>query len=216
VLAAKTLHRKSNRAWTSGVLLGFLASLICCSSASAGAVSFHVIDGSGADTKDVLVIVQDLRVRDSDEVFRALTDAQGRVPASRLEKGLYRMIAVTPYGLWEPFVREFLVGAADSEMVVRLKPLPTHGYGDVITVPPQGSTLLEIRKRDGTPAQGVDVHVRDAEATLHTRQWYKTDAKGQATIQDVGKNTVAIVVFNGDLITRTIKFGTDRVIIILP
>ena len=212
----KSFHRNSNRTWASSVLLGFLASLICCSFASAGEVSFHVIDGSGADTKDVLVIVQDLRVRDSDEVFRALTDAQGRVPARPLEKGLYRMIAVTPYGLWEPFVREFLVGAEDYEMVVRLEPRPTHGSGDILIVPPQGSTVVQVRNGDGTPAQGVDVHVRDAEATLQTRQWYKTDAKGQATIEGVGKSTVVIIVSKHNLITKTIKSGTDRLIINLP
>jgi hypothetical protein len=198
------------------LLIGLLVTLICCSYVSAGQVSFKIADASGAELKGVLVIVQDLRVRDSDEVFRALTDASGRVPAQHLEPGLYRLIAMTPYGLWRSEIREFLVGTENSEIVANLELLGTHGYGDIVIVAKRTRIVVEVKQRDGTPASAVYIHVRDREATQYKLGWYKTDQMGRANVLDVGDGTVLVIVANGNLITKTIPPHTKQITIQLP
>src|SRR5208337_2561069 len=96
-------------------------------------VKVKVEDSSGAAVKDELVIVQDLDSREH-EILRALTDPDGNAPTLQLPSGLYRVIATAPYGLWLTSVREFLVSQAPTEVILRVQPMPTHGYGDIVTV----------------------------------------------------------------------------------
>ena len=131
-----------------------------CSFAFGGETAFRVSDGSGGDLKDALVIVQDLRVRDADEVFRALTDEHGRIPPRQLPNGLYRIIATSPYGIWATQIEEFLIGPASTEISVSLRPLPTHGYGDIVPSH-EAHFTAKVSRRDGIPTREVEIHARD-------------------------------------------------------
>jgi len=192
-----------------------LITVVCCSFAFAGETAFRVTDPSGAELKDALVIVQDLRVRDADEVFRNLTDEHGRVPSRQLPDGLYRIIATTPYGLCKTHIHEFLIGPESTEIRVSLDVLPTHGYGDIVPIR-QRRVTVRVSQRDGTPAREVDIHARDADATLYTRQWCKTDEHGKASIIDMGIDMVLVIVANGRVIAREVAPNTQLVAIQLP
>jgi hypothetical protein len=192
-----------------------LIMVVCCSFALAGETTFSVTDPSGAELKDALVIVQDMRVRDADEVFRALTDEHGRVPSRQLPDGLYRIIVTTPYGLCKTHIHEFLIGPESTEIQVSLNFLPTHGYGDIVPIH-QRRVTVKVSERDGTPAREVEIHVRDEDATFYTRQWRKTDEHGEATIIEVGSDMVLVIVANGRVITREVPAHSQLVAIQLP
>lgn len=160
-------------------------------------------DSSGAVVKDELVIVQDLDNREH-EILRGLSDHTGNGPTLQLPSGLYRVIATAPYGLWQTSVREFLVGQQPTDVIVRVQPMPTHGYGDIVTV---GTTRVELKLigPDGQPANGARILIRDRDATLHLERWYKADGKGIATIDLVSKPTVAVVIYADILVTTELE-----------
>src|SRR5579872_2829876 len=163
-------------------------------------VNIKVEDGSGASVKDELVIIQDLNNREH-EVLRALTKEDGTLPPFQLQSGLYRVVATAPYGLWQTSIREFLVGQQSTEITIKVQPVPTHGYGDIVNVRTIRRQLRVIGS-DGSPASGASVLVRDRDATLHLERWYKTDKKGTTPIEMVGDPTVVVVVY-GDVLLAT-------------
>lgn len=183
------------------LLYPFLILLILGSPALAGVLSVIVSDGSGAPMKDVLVIVQDLRVRDADEVFRALTDEHGQVPSRDLPAGNYRIISTTPYGLWKPDIRELFIGTSPVEVTPRLDVVPTHGYGDVIVLP-ETHFEIEVKHQDGTPVEGAAVLVRDSEATLASRHWFRTDKNGTVKVMASGDDVILVTFSGNHVVTR--------------
>ena len=172
----------------------------------AAPATFRVLDGSGAPVKDVLVIVESLDSSYRD-VSRQLTDEQGRVRTEELKAGLYRVIATTPYGLWETAIKEFLVTDHPVDLTLTVQPQPTHGYGDIVTL---GSSRAELQvlNSDGTPASGAEVLVRDEDATLYLERRYKTDQNGKAHIELVASPTVLIIIYDGKLLTKELA-STD-------
>jgi hypothetical protein len=163
-------------------------------------VKVKVEDSGGAAVKDELVIVQDLNNREH-EILRALSDQGGNVPTFQVPTGVYRVIATAPYGLWKTSVREFLVSQQSTQVIVRVEPTPTHGYGDIVTIGTT-SVQLQVIGPDGEPANGARILIRDGDATLHLERWYETSGKGMATIELVGKPTVAVVIY-GDMLLTT-------------
>jgi len=181
----------------------FLLALVLACVASAVAadtfpVKIKVQDATGADLKDELVIVQDLNNSER-EILRTLSDQEGNIPALQLPAGLYRVIATAPYGHWETNVREFLVGQRASEISVIVQPMATHGYGDIVNL---GTARAQLRVigPSGESAKGAQILIRDRDATLYLERWYKTDDRGNATIELVGKPTVAVVIYDGVLL----------------
>ena len=128
-------------------------------------VTVVVEDSTGMALKDELVIVQDLHNRER-EVLRVLTDKSGKIPAIDLGPGLYRAIATTPYGPWQTEVQEFLVGENPMHLALHVRPMPTHGYGDIVAVRTK-KKKLKVLTPDGQAASGAEVYVRDRDATLH-------------------------------------------------
>jgi hypothetical protein len=162
-------------------------------------VKIRVEDPSVAVVKDELVIVQDLNNREH-EILRALTDRDGNAPALELPSGLYRVIATAPYGLWETSVREFLVGKQSTEVIVRVQPIPSHGYGDIWTIGTP-RVQLQVIGPDGQPAKGAHILIRDRDATLSLKRWYTADEKGVAKIELVSEPTVVVVIYGDVLLT---------------
>lgn len=177
--------------------------LALCTPVSAGVASFTVVDASGAPLKDVLVIVQDLRIRDADEVFRALTDERGRVTSRELPNGKYRVICTTPYGLWKTDIREVVIGTGATELRPALYPLGSHGYGDVVIVP-ESHFPVHVKHEDGTPCGNAAVLVRDSDASLPTRHWYRTDDAGEANVMASGTDIVIVVFVGEKVFTRAL------------
>jgi len=166
-------------------------------------VKLVVEDSAGIALKDELVIVQDLRNKEH-EVLRALTDKDGQIPKLALQPGLYRAIATAPYGLWQTEVREFLVAEKPARLALRVRPTPTHGNGDIVTVGTKRKKL-KILKTDGQPASGAEIYARDRDATLHLERWYKTNTHGETEIEIVSEPTVVVIVFDDSLTTREIR-----------
>jgi hypothetical protein len=165
-------------------------------------IDLVVEDSAGMALKDELVIVQDLRNKEH-EVLRALTDKDGQILTLALQPGLYRAIATAPYGLWQTEVREFLVTGKPARLVLRVRPTPTHGNGDIVTVGTKRKKL-KILKTDGQPASGAEIYVRDRGATVHLERWYKTNTQGETEIEIVSEPTVVVIVFSDSLTTREI------------
>ena len=161
-------------------------------------VKIKVKDASGAALKNELVIVQDLNNREH-EILRALSDQEGNGPTLELPSGIYRVITAAPYGVWQTSVLEFLVGQQSTEVIVRVQPMPSHGYGDIVTV---GTTRVQLKVigPDGHPAHGAHILIRDRDATMHLERWYKADSQGIATIELVSEPTVAVVVYDDALL----------------
>jgi|SRR5580692_6767630 hypothetical protein len=166
-------------------------------------VKVKVEDASGASVKDELVIIQDLNNRER-EVIRTLSEQDGSVPPFQLQPGLYRAIATAPYGVWQTYVHEFLVGQKSTKVIIKVQPLPTHGYGDIVSA---GGTRCQLRVigSDGLPASGASILVRDRDATLHLERWYKTDKNGTAPIELVSDPTVVVVVYGDNLLTKELS-----------
>jgi hypothetical protein len=179
-----------------------MALLVLLAMAHSTKVEIRVEDASGEALKDELVIVQDLNNREH-EVLRVLTDKSGNIPPFELSPGLYRAIATAPYGLWQSEVHEFLVGEKSVALVIRVQMLPTHGYGDIVTV---GTNFIRLRvlKTDGQPASGANVFVRDRDATLYLERCYRTNAEGEAKIELVSDPTVLVIVFRDSLTTKEV------------
>ena len=114
----------------------FLLMLVLFGTSTAAAPTFtvkiKVEDPSGVALRDQLVIVQDLNDREH-EILRTLSDEAGHISALQLPAALYRIIATAPYGLWQTSVKEVLIGEQPTEITVKVQPIPTHGYGDVVT-----------------------------------------------------------------------------------
>lgn len=183
----------------------FLALLLLLSS-SATRVDIVIEDSSGVVLKDELVIIQDLNGKDR-EVLRVLTDRYGKIPALNLEPGVYRAIATAPYGLWQTEVREFLVTDKPFQLTLNVRPMPTHGYGDIVTVGSK-KKQLKILQADGKAAVGAELYVRDREATLYLERRYKTNSRGEATIELVGKPTVVAIVYSNSISTHEVSEDT--------
>jgi hypothetical protein len=187
--------------------------------ASRPKVIIKIEDETSAPIKGELVIIQNLHATER-EILRALTDDNGDAPALDLQPGLYRLIVATPYGLWKTEIREFLVVEGRTKQIeVRVFPLPTHGYGDVIPAP--GPKIqAQVLTSDGQPASEALVLARDKEDTLYLERHYTTDAKGLATIELVGAPlnapTVIIVVYRDILVTQEVAKGTRSLVIHLP
>jgi len=150
------------------------------------------------------------------EVLRALTDLNGNVPKSDLRPGLYRVIATSPYGLWETEVREFLVkGEPDKDVVLKVRPMPTHGNGDITTVRTSWANL-HILRLDGQPASEARVLARDDKATRSLERWYKTDKEGKARIELTTEPLVLIITFEDILVTTGVTGKNLNPIVHLP
>jgi hypothetical protein len=174
-------------------------------------VDLVVEDSTGVALKDELVIVQDLR-NQAHEVLRVLSNKDGKTPTLDLQPGLYRAIATAPYGLWQTEVREFLVAEKPVRLALRVRPMPTRGYGDIVTVGTKRKKL-EILKTNGQAASGAEIYVRDRDATLHLERWYKTNAQGEAEIEIVSEPTVVVIVFGDSLTTREVSAKDSELIL---
>jgi hypothetical protein len=135
-----------------------------------------------------------------------LTDKDGQIPTLDLQPGLYRAIATAPYGLGQTEVREFLVAEKPERLALRVRPMPTHGYGDIVTFGTKRKKF-KILKTDGQAASGAEIYVRDRDATLHLERWYKTNSQGETAIEIVSEPTVVVIVFGDSVTTREI---TDK------
>jgi hypothetical protein len=177
--------------------------LLFCQLATAEAVKVRVVDESDAPIKDVLVIIQNLSKHEA-ELLRVLSDADGYVGRGELQPGLYRLIATIPYGLWRTTIKEFMVKSAPLELVLRLKVMPTHGYGDIVVV---GTTWvdLQVLRPDGRPASDAELLVRDRDATLYTERWYKADAQGRIRIEMVSDPLMLVVLCQDAIMTTEIS-----------
>ena len=180
-----------------------LAALVFAGYACAADVDVAVVDTAGVPLKDVLVIIQSLEHRDR-EPCRSLTDAQGRACHAELTPGLYRAIATTPYGAWNTKVIEFLMARAADTITLKMSPMGSHGYGDIVTLglPSAG---IQVLQSNGEPAPKALVLVRDRDATLYLERSYRTDAAGNARIELTGDPTVLVVVFNGTVLSQEVS-----------
>jgi hypothetical protein len=193
----------------------FLMALIVLSAMSSSThVDLVVEDSSGVPLKDELVIVQDLYHREH-EVLRVLTDGGGKIPSLDLHPGLYRAIATAPYGQWQTEVREFLVGERSVRLTLRVRPTPTHGNGDIVTVGTKRKKL-KVLQPNGQAASGAEIYVRDRDATLYLERWYKTNSKGEAEIELVSNPTVVVIVLGDSLATREINDNNGELTVSLP
>jgi hypothetical protein len=193
----------------------FLMTLVVLSAMNSSTqVDLVVEDFAGAAVKDELVIVQDLHNQEH-EVLRVLTDGRGKIPTLDLPPGLYRAIATAPYGVWQTEVQEFLVVGKPMHVALRVRLMPTHGNGDIITVGTKRKKL-RVLKPDGQAASGAEIYVRDREATLHLERWYKTDIQGETEIELTGNPTIVVVVHGDSLATREINDKDGEITVRLP
>jgi hypothetical protein len=193
------------------ILVAFLLPSLCF----AAPVTIRVLDGSGAPVKYTLVIVQSLDSAYRD-VTRQLTDEHGGVSAGELKPGLYRVIATTPYGLWETTIKEFLVTNDSVNLTLVAQPQSTHGFGDIVTGG-NPHVNLQVLMPDGTPAVGADVLLRDRDATLYLERRYKLDKHGKSKIELISSPTVLVIIFEGRLLTTQLaQTDTPTVIRFTP
>src|SRR6478752_9158468 len=124
-----------------------LALFLLSTSCFAAPTTIRVLDASGAPAKSVLVIVNSL---DSSyqEASRQLTDDQSRVHVVELRSGVHRVIATTPYGVWETTIKEFLVQDQPIDLTLIVRPMPTHGFGDIVPLR-SSSAQLQVLTPDG-------------------------------------------------------------------
>jgi len=189
-------------------------SLFLLSAGISTPVDLVVVDASGAGLKNELVIIQDLRDAEH-EILRVLSDKEGKIPVLSLQPGLYRAIATAPYGTWQTQVREFLVADKPLRLALEVRPMSTHGYGDIVTVGTK-KRQLKVSQADGRPASGAEVHIRDRDATLHLERRYKTNSLGEVEIELVSEPTVVVIVYGNSLTTREISESDAALAIRLP
>ena len=164
--------------------------------ATASQVTVKVADPQGTPVKSALVIVQDLRSKDH-EVFRELTGDNGALAPHALSPGLYRAIAVFPYGPWRTGVREFLV--RNDPLTVELQLTPLEQPLDVpIAI---GQLTLHVLDANGRPAVGARVLVRDNQADPGSEHWGVTDAQGNTTLVLSMDPAMLVVVYRDTLFT---------------
>ncbi len=180
----------------------------------AAPATFRVLDGSGSPIKDALIIVKSLDSGYGD-VSRQLTDEQGEVHAVELKAGLFRVIATTPYGLWETAIKEFLVAERPVDLTLKLQPQPTHGFGDIVSLG-NSRANLQVLRPDGIPASGAKVLVRDENATLHLERWYKLDDNGKASVELVGSPTVLVIIYSGTIFTTHLAQSDTHAVVRFP
>jgi hypothetical protein len=193
----------------------FLMALVVLSAmTSSTQVDLVVEDASGVALKDELVIVQDLHNREH-EVLRVLTDGGGKIPTLDLHPGLYRAIATAPYGLWQTEVQEFLVGEKPMHLALRVRPMPSHGNGDIVTVGTKRKKL-RVLKPDGQAASGAEIYIRDRGATLHLERWYRTNTQGETEIELTSDPTIVVIVLGDSLATRETNDRDGELTVRLP
>lgn len=152
--------------------------------------SIHVTvqDESGAPLPNALVIVESLN--DRKESVRYLSDANGSTPAMTLKPGLYRVIATYPYGPWQTVIREFAFPDSSNGITLRIPAKPSDEFGEIIGAP-QDELMVEVPT--GEPLVGVPVLIRTKDATHE--KWYRTGAKGEATISVIADPLIAVVLY---------------------
>ncbi|WP_353071991.1 carboxypeptidase regulatory-like domain-containing protein [Tunturiibacter gelidiferens] len=183
-------------------LFANFSSLLC---ANAAPLHVVVVDQTGAGFPDVLVIVKPLE--GGGEVFRALSDKNGTIPARDLPSGPYQLIATCPYGLCQTTVRELMVKSESFDLKLPLAVMPTSG--NTVTIGHIKHRDVEVQDRAGKPIPAVAVLVRDA--TAQHERWYKTGANGLTTI-DVppGVEMTVVAVGHGNLVSSTVKTDDDN------
>lgn len=154
--------------------------LLVAMQSSATKLHIVVFDPTGAHLPDQLVIVTSLDT--PKEVFRALSGPKGEVPDHDVAPGLYRAISTHPYGWWKTEVVEFIVGKTPASVELRIEPLGTHGFGDVVWVgPPRPELKLRFVDAAGNPAPMVSFLARDSEAQQYL--WFRANDRGEETIR---------------------------------
>jgi len=191
-----------------------LALVFLAAMTSSTKVDLVVHDSAGAPVKDELVIVQDLYNQEH-EVLRVLTHEDGKIPTLDLRPGLYRAIGTAPYGLWQTQVQEFLVGQLPVKVELSIRPMPTHGNGDIVTVGTK-KKRLKVLKANGQPASGAEIYVRDPGATLHLERRYETNTQGEVEIELTGDPTVVVIVLGDSLTTRETNDKGDELTVRIP
>jgi len=192
-------------------MIYMLLTLVLALFQSTTSVSFKVEDASGASLKDELIIVQDLDHHEQ-EVFRSLTDQDGVIASAGLQPGLYRAIAIAPYTAWQTEVKEFWVRDRPLRVTLRIKPAPTHGYGDVLVLN-AARVSIRVLESSGRPAASTSILARDALATPYLERWYTTDNEGKANIELVADPLVLVVVRDDTLTTTEISKKNESPII---
>jgi len=191
-----------------------LALIVLATMTSSTKVDLVVHDSAGAPVKDELVIVQDLYNQEH-EVLRVLTDAEGKIPILDLRPGLYRAIGTAPYGLWQTQVQEFMVGKTPMKIELSVRPISTHGNGDIATAGTK-KKRLKVLKVNGQPVSGAEIYVRDRGATLNLERRYVTNTQGEVDIELTGDPTIVAVVVGEFLTTRETNDNGDELTVRLP
>ena len=162
----------------------------------AAPVEISVTSQKGIPISDCLVIVQDLQHQEK-QLFRALTDARGKVPPHDLSPGLYRAIGTYPYGQWQNDVREFLVSGSPVQVQLKLSPVESLDLFPIAI----GRLTLHVLNADGKPVHDARVLVRDADATPSSEHWGTTDAQGVTTLELTLNPAALVVVYRDRLYT---------------
>jgi len=160
----------------------------------------RTLDSNGEPFSNVLIIIKSLD--DRTEVGRFLTDSSGRCPRVALGPGLYRVIALCPYGLCATTVCEILGTSAPSELELLVPVNPTDLSGEVVAAP---RVNLVVVTPTG-PAGGARLLVRDPEA--RREEWYRTDENGRAQIELPTDPSVVVVVYGGKVDSHRVTADT--------
>jgi hypothetical protein len=154
-------------------------------------------DPGGAALAGTLLIVRSLD--GAGELFRALTDASGELPARDLEAGRYRVIAMYPHGPWKATVREFVVERAPVTLRLALSPLPAEGKKVAAAKKARLSVLTVDAKARAVP--DVAILVRNPEATAEA--WYQTNARGEVAIDlSTFDRAITLISFHGTIVSE--------------
>jgi hypothetical protein len=185
-----------------------MAWLLFCASYATAQVEITVTSSAGAPLKDALIIVQSLQPGEH-ELFRALTDEGGKIPARDLDPGLYRAIGTFPYSRWQTEVREFLVSKAPVKVQLQL---PEKTVVDATTVS-VGRLTVHVLDAKGQPVTGARVLVRDAEAHADSEHWGTTNAQGVTTLELTSTTAVLVVINRDQLYTFPVEtWETERTV----
>jgi hypothetical protein len=161
---------------------------------TAAPVRIRVTDPAGVEGVDnVLIIVQALNGKG--EVSRDLSNSDGRVAALELPPGVYRVIAVFPYGYWFTQVREFVVADSPIDVVLNM-------HGAVVDTVQVLELELQVTviDRDGKPVENALILGRDPEAKFN--HWTRSDTHGHATVK-IGVNGADVVaIYKGQVISK--------------
>jgi hypothetical protein len=174
------------------------AVVFAASSANAAQVRVHVVDESGANIANVLVVVRLWDAEKSREILRELTGTDGFVSSRDLEPGLYEAKGIFPYSGFASRTRYFLVTTQPKtiEMTLKVKPLVTQVRCDVVDL------AVRVIGSDGRPISNAWVIGRETDdfgkdpddLRVASR---KTDMEGRATIE-VTTDGAEVTVLYGD------------------